>query len=127
MRIRVVDDGIPSLAVPRPRRRFWREQLRITWHLPAALAGLALAGLLAHWWPWLTSRPPRVVLLRGTHYQMGLQHGRLFGSEIRELFHVYVEVGLKAEGFPLAGRFFTVRLPAHPAAETTDGPACVTR
>src|SRR6202023_3022282 len=102
MRIPVVDDGIPSRAASGPPRGFWREQVRITWHLPAVLAALALAGLLAHWWPWLTSRPPRVVLLSGTHYQMGLQHGRLLGAEIRELFHVYVEEGLQAEGFRLA-------------------------
>jgi hypothetical protein len=64
------------LAASHPRRRFWREQVRITWHLPAVLAGLALAGMVAWWWPWLTSTRPQVVVLSGSHYQMGLQHGR---------------------------------------------------
>jgi len=107
MRIPVVD--IPSPAGTRPRRGFWRAQLRITWHLPVVLAALALAALLAPEWPCLTARAPRLVQLRGTHYQMGLQHGRLLGAEIRELFHVYVEEGLKSEGFAPANLLAAAR------------------
>jgi isopenicillin-N N-acyltransferase-like protein len=92
----------PRAAPPRSGRAFWREQLRITWHLPATLACLAALALLAHSWSWLASTPPRVVRLSGSHYQMGWRHGRLLAAEIREIFQGYVEHGLVArEGFRL--------------------------
>jgi predicted choloylglycine hydrolase len=102
--------GLPSFqpraklraAPPRARRGFWRDQLRVTWQLPAVLACLAALALLAHSWSWLTSTPPRVVRLSGSHYQMGLRHGRLLAAEIREIFQGYIEDGLVArEGFRL--------------------------
>lgn len=100
----LLPEGGLTTGSSRVERGFWREQLRITWHLPAVLAGLFALALLAHSWNWLTSTPPRVVRLTGTHYQVGLQHGRLLAAEIREIFQVYVEGGLVArEGFPLAG------------------------
>ena len=76
------------------RTAWLRSQLRITWHLPLALAllALAVAGVAAA--PWLTSHAPRVVELRGTHREIGLQHGRLLSREIRALYDAYVLHGL---------------------------------
>lgn len=76
------------------RTAWLRSQLRITWHLPAALALLALAVGAVAAEPWLTSRPPRVVRLSGTHREIGLQHGRLLHAEIRALYDAYVIHGL---------------------------------
>ncbi|MCU1349995.1 MAG: peptidase acyl-coenzyme A:6-aminopenicillanic acid acyl-transferase [Acidobacteria bacterium] len=71
-----------------------RSQLRVTWHLPAVLAVLAIVLLSVAATPWLTSMPPRVVHLRGSHREIGLQHGRLLHDEIRALYDAYVVHGL---------------------------------
>src|SRR5207253_6884363 len=76
------------------RTDWLRSQLRITWHLPVALALLALAAGGVAATPWLTSKPPRVVELRGTHREIGLQHGRLLRGEIRKLYDAYILHGL---------------------------------
>lgn len=79
---------------------WWRKQLRITWHLPVVLIGGVLLSVLALNWNRLTSHPPRVVRLSGTHYEMGLQHGRILSREIRELYNAYVLQGLcQKEGY----------------------------
>jgi predicted choloylglycine hydrolase len=76
------------------RTSWLRSQLRITWHLPAALAVLAVVLLSVAATPWVTSHRPRVVRLRGTHREIGLQHGRLLRAEIRALYDAYVLHGL---------------------------------
>jgi hypothetical protein len=57
MRIPVVDEGTPSPAASRPARGSWREQLRITWHLPAVLAGLDQWLLIGRNLDWEDHRP----------------------------------------------------------------------
>jgi len=80
----------------------WRKQLRITWHLPAALALLALFAGGAAAWNWAAVPQPRVVRLAGTHHEIGLQHGRLLRDEIRALYDAYVLHGIvEKEGVPL--------------------------
>jgi predicted choloylglycine hydrolase len=98
-----MSEPLPPPRTAHPPRDFWRRQLRVTWQLPVVLAGLGAAALLDREWSWLSSRPPRVVRLSGSHHEMGLRHGRLLRAEIHELFHVYVEEGLVAhEGYSLA-------------------------
>lgn len=79
------------------RTEWLRSQLRITWHLPAVLALLAIAIAGAAATPWLTSHPPRVVQLAGTHREIGLQHGRLLRADIAALYDSYIVHGLVAE------------------------------
>jgi len=75
-------------------RESLRRQLRITWHLPAVLLVLFAIAAGAASFNWLTSPRPRVVRLTGTHYEIGLQHGRLLRAEIRALWNGYVVHGL---------------------------------
>jgi predicted choloylglycine hydrolase len=85
------------------RTAWLRSQLRITWHLPIALALLAAVLLTLAATPWMTSQPPRVVRLSGTHHEIGLQHGRLLRGEIQALFDAYIVHGLvEKENRPLA-------------------------
>lgn len=81
---------------------WWRRQMRITWHLPAVLCGLALAFGIWSRWDWLTSTPPRVLELSGTHHQIGIEHGQALRQEIGRLYNDYVIGGLvEREGWPL--------------------------
>ena len=69
-------------------------------------------------WPWLTSSPPRVVRLSGSHHEIGVQHGRLLRNEIRALYDAYVVAGIvEKEGRPLhqlvaAARHYDAFVPA---------------
>lgn len=71
-----------------------KRQARITWHLPLVLLILAACLTLAVKWNWLSSSPPRVIHLRGTHFEIGLAHGRALSTEIHTLFDQYVIGGL---------------------------------
>src|ERR1051325_7989586 len=80
-----------------------RSQLRITWHLPAAVAALVILIGGALTWNWAAAPEPRVIRLHGTHREIGLQHGRLLRKEIRDLYDAYVVHGIvEKEGRPLA-------------------------
>lgn len=80
----------------RPEPTRWlRSQMRVTWHLPLVLCGLAALWCVASKWAWLTSSPPRIVDIAGaTGFELGLAHGRALSREIRELFTAYVVHGL---------------------------------
>jgi predicted choloylglycine hydrolase len=100
------------------RTAWLRSQLRITWHLPAVLALLAMAIGGAAATPWITSNPPRIVQLRGTHREIGLQHGRLLHAEIRALYDAYIVHGLvekehqSIEGLTKVARHYEPFIPA---------------
>lgn len=88
--------------LPAPTASWLRRQMRITWHLPIALALLALAFTLTVYGKALTSSPPRVVHLRGTHAEIGYAHGCALAKEIHTLFDGYIVNGLIArEGWTL--------------------------
>ncbi|MBP7799955.1 MAG: hypothetical protein KA072_15145 [Thermoanaerobaculaceae bacterium] len=81
---------------------WWRRQLRVTWQLPVALGVLGVAYGLWSSWGRIASRPPRVLDLEGTHYEIGLRHGRALKAEIGELFQGYVVGGLvRREGWTI--------------------------
>ena len=72
----------------------WRRQLRLTWHLPAVLTGMALLVVGFRVWPWLSSEPPRVLRLSGSHAEIGLAHGTALAEEIHRAYEDYVLGGL---------------------------------